>query len=327
MSDASGNMVVDSDVLYAPYGEIRGSNTLPELTDFGFTGQTLDRSTDGLMYYGARYYLPELRRFISADTIVPGAGKPQDLNRYSYVVNNPIKYVDPTGNAYIMDEEEWEFITEPIEEPILDPILITQEEADYYHTYDDPVAAVWLMVAAELTYMEGSTETVEELHPYLKSQTKEPWDWREEIFTDQPGSADYVRVQLNASLAFTGAVILEPFAVGLSYAEDRYGNQYWGWTVGLGEGLLGSGLDAGIGWLDNQPTPEADVQNFLAGPSLNADIGALFGTGITWAFQNVGNGSKRDDVAGVLTVAWPQVGISFGQTYGPNPWPFRANGG
>jgi len=58
----------------------------------------LDRSTGGLMYYGARYYLPELRRFISADSIVPGATNPQAFNRYSYTLNNPIKYVDPTGH-------------------------------------------------------------------------------------------------------------------------------------------------------------------------------------------------------------------------------------
>ena len=41
---------------------------------------------------------PLLRRFISPDTIVPDPGNPQDLNRYSYVRNNPVMYNDPTGN-------------------------------------------------------------------------------------------------------------------------------------------------------------------------------------------------------------------------------------
>lgn len=50
------------------------------------------------MYYGARYYLPELKRFISADTVVPSAYDSQALNRYSYVVNNPMKLVDPSGH-------------------------------------------------------------------------------------------------------------------------------------------------------------------------------------------------------------------------------------
>ena len=39
---------------------------------------------------GARYYDPSLNRFVSADTIVPGAGNPQALNRYSYTNGIPM---------------------------------------------------------------------------------------------------------------------------------------------------------------------------------------------------------------------------------------------
>ncbi|MGF1504353.1 MAG: RHS repeat-associated core domain-containing protein [Anaerolineae bacterium] len=63
----------------------------------GGAGRLTD--TGGLMYYGARYYLPELRRFISADTIVPGGANPLAYNRYAYVYNSPVKYTDPTGHA------------------------------------------------------------------------------------------------------------------------------------------------------------------------------------------------------------------------------------
>ena len=49
------------------------------------------------MYYGARFYDGALGRFISPDTIVPEPGNPQALNRYSYVLNNPLRYTDPTG--------------------------------------------------------------------------------------------------------------------------------------------------------------------------------------------------------------------------------------
>lgn len=51
------------------------------------------------MYYGARYYDAQLGRFISADTIVPGAGNPQSLNRYTYALNNPLRYKDPSGHC------------------------------------------------------------------------------------------------------------------------------------------------------------------------------------------------------------------------------------
>jgi hypothetical protein len=38
-------------------------------------------------------------RFISADTIVPNPTNPQAFNRYSYVLNNPLRYIDPTGHG------------------------------------------------------------------------------------------------------------------------------------------------------------------------------------------------------------------------------------
>jgi murein DD-endopeptidase MepM/ murein hydrolase activator NlpD len=46
----------------------------------------------------ARYYLPEVGRFISPDTIVPEPKNPQSYNRYSYVQNSPVNYTDPTGH-------------------------------------------------------------------------------------------------------------------------------------------------------------------------------------------------------------------------------------
>lgn len=79
---------------YYPYGAVR-SGTLP--TDYTFTGQRADAS-DGLMYYGARYYDAGLGRFTQPDTLVPNPLNPQDLNRYAYVRNNPVKYTDPTGH-------------------------------------------------------------------------------------------------------------------------------------------------------------------------------------------------------------------------------------
>ncbi|MCZ7672026.1 MAG: hypothetical protein M5U34_35320 [Chloroflexi bacterium] len=46
----------------------------------------------------ARFYLPALGRFASADTIVPNPTNPQSLNRYSYVRNSPLNMIDPTGH-------------------------------------------------------------------------------------------------------------------------------------------------------------------------------------------------------------------------------------
>ena len=64
-----------------------------------FTDQYWDEEV-GLYYYGARYYDPALGRFIQADTLTPDVYNPQGLNRYTYVLNNPFRYVDPTGQSW-----------------------------------------------------------------------------------------------------------------------------------------------------------------------------------------------------------------------------------
>jgi RHS repeat-associated protein len=84
---------------YYPYGETRVNSLAPAAGVFyKYTGQMLDDST-GLYFYGARYYDPKVGRFISADSIVQSMRNPQFLNRYSYVMNNPIKLIDPSGHV------------------------------------------------------------------------------------------------------------------------------------------------------------------------------------------------------------------------------------
>ena len=83
---------------YYPFGETRVSTG--SATNYKYTGQEEDPET-GLYYYGARYYDPIIGRFISADSIVPNFANPQSLNRYSYTINNPLRYVDSNGHFFL----------------------------------------------------------------------------------------------------------------------------------------------------------------------------------------------------------------------------------
>ena len=92
---------------YMPFGSMR-STTGSSGSSYKFTDQELD-SESGLYNYNARLYDPEIGRFISADPIVPDPFNPQSLNRYSYVLNNPLIYTDPSGyqqSAPGQDEEK-----------------------------------------------------------------------------------------------------------------------------------------------------------------------------------------------------------------------------
>ncbi len=91
----AGTQVV-AESRHHPYGtERRRSGTFP--TDYRYTGQRREEGL-GLYRMGARWYDPALSRWLSADTLVPGEGEPQSLNRYSWVLGNPLKWVDPTGH-------------------------------------------------------------------------------------------------------------------------------------------------------------------------------------------------------------------------------------
>ena len=92
-----------------PYGERRDNDWTGQLTDIetllsghgervsrGFTGhEHLDRT--GLIHMNGRVYDPRLGRFLSPDPIVGDPTSSQSWNLYSYVGNNPLSYVDPTG--------------------------------------------------------------------------------------------------------------------------------------------------------------------------------------------------------------------------------------
>lgn len=59
------------------------------------------------MFYNARWYDPSLGRFAQADTIVPTQTQGvQAWDRYAYVNNNPVKYVDPSGHGVCNERDE-----------------------------------------------------------------------------------------------------------------------------------------------------------------------------------------------------------------------------
>jgi RHS repeat-associated protein len=95
------------DADFTPFGGERAyTNTCTQ--NFKFTGKERDTES-GLDDFDARYYNSRVGKFMSPDwSAVPmgvpyaDPGNPQSLNLYTYVVNNPLRYVDPTGHDCVI---------------------------------------------------------------------------------------------------------------------------------------------------------------------------------------------------------------------------------
>jgi len=102
ITDSAGNIKSDSD--YYPWGgELQFTNS--DSNHYKFTGKERD-SERGLDYFGARYNSPGMGRFMTPDPLGGMLVDPQSLNRYSYVRNNPLRYIDPTGMYLCSDSEK-----------------------------------------------------------------------------------------------------------------------------------------------------------------------------------------------------------------------------
>jgi RHS repeat-associated protein len=113
--NGSGAYVIDQDTselvertAYMPYGAVdtdwRNSRWQGSREDLKYTGHWDDAEV-GLIYMGARYYSPQLGRFISPDPLTIH-GVQGDLNPYEYAFGNPLLWIDPFGLDDVTDQEE-----------------------------------------------------------------------------------------------------------------------------------------------------------------------------------------------------------------------------
>jgi RHS repeat-associated protein len=104
--DQTGSLATTKRHDYLPFGEelFNGARTsgmgyaANDTTRQKFTSKERDNET-GLDYFGERYYASALGRFTTVDPLGSSAKRidPQTMNRYTYALNNPLRYVDPDG--------------------------------------------------------------------------------------------------------------------------------------------------------------------------------------------------------------------------------------
>lgn len=99
IADADGNVL--ERLLYDPWGKPRKASGLDDgsgstVQDRGFTDHE-HLAELGLIHMNGRIYDPKIGRFLSPDPVVQSPFFSQNYNRYSYVLNGPLFYTDPSG--------------------------------------------------------------------------------------------------------------------------------------------------------------------------------------------------------------------------------------
>jgi|GEM_PF-6050505 len=80
-----------------------------DITDRGFTGHEMLNSVD-IIHMNGRIYDANIGRFMQADAYIQAPKNMQNMNRYAYVLNNPLSYTDPSGHFFKALKKYWRAI-------------------------------------------------------------------------------------------------------------------------------------------------------------------------------------------------------------------------
>jgi RHS repeat-associated protein len=294
--------------LFAEYGvrtisQKYAANTQQDGQRNQFAGSERE-AANGLDLMGARYYSSLQGRFTSTDPLMASgkASNPQSWNRYSYALNNPLKYVDPTGMS-AGDPEWWaEFHREMEEGTALDPQNQAQEPKSglspipvrppkepegsvYYSPWDD----------ADLFQINmGETKAYEEAGfsytgPFVIAGYTNLYAEPLRALMTSPRLPDAVSFSASIGMpsAMTTALPSKGMGWGGTYTLARDGSLYFSGDLSSDVTVRAQpliGLSLNLIWLNQLYMPTSgDIGNFFPGASHSVYVGGIrgFGAGVT----------------------------------------------
>ena len=137
-----------------------------------FNGYERDGET-GLDYAQARYYASGQGRFTGVDAGAFTPADPQNWNRYSYVQNNPLKFIDPTGNTLTLTGHDANAFLEELE-----------RHTGYQLSLDATTGRVTIDKGTKRDKKVGSKTLADKLKTIIQD---EKWDVGLEIGRNQEG--------------------------------------------------------------------------------------------------------------------------------------------
>ncbi|MEW6173811.1 MAG: RHS repeat-associated core domain-containing protein [Bacillota bacterium] len=137
---------------YSFYGELvyrTGSTSTPFLFN-GRDGVMTD--ANGLLYMRARYFNPEIGRFVSRDPVTGSIVNPKSIDAHSYCENDPVNGVDPSGN-FVQVVVAYAGAVAASPDTTMDTQLLAMDwaEGDYVAVVGDAVGAGIPAVSAAAT--------------------------------------------------------------------------------------------------------------------------------------------------------------------------------
>lgn len=171
LSNEAGETVFEVD--YDAYGNLLKQDNFG-LSRYNFSGEEWDEET-GLVHYYARYYDPANGIWISQDDFRGVYERTQTLNRYAYVVNNPVNNVDFAGYGLLGDlynkgkekvSGAVNWVDEKVYQPYVKPVI--EEAKQVYTEYVKPVVD-----EVNDKYIQPTINTVKEEYNAFKSNPRQ----------------------------------------------------------------------------------------------------------------------------------------------------------
>lgn len=115
LSIIDGQGTIHESTHYGAWGKIKEFSNRTGATTFNYANSLLGRgytghehfTSVGLIHMNGRMYDANLGRFLSPDNYIQDPFNTQNFNRYGYVLNNPLKFVDPTGELSWASIGKW----------------------------------------------------------------------------------------------------------------------------------------------------------------------------------------------------------------------------